>query len=162
MPSQTAQAKPVKPTTLAERAAARLAEENSWEQYNSETKYDGRSMQKSLKDLALKTFPADPVNCVAYQEAVVQSLTETISPEIGIKDFWKAIGKDGCKFLKIEFGHLNFYAKNGNRLDITGYTQPITFGAESSIYSERLEERAQKILEAKKQLTELMSEIQQQ
>ncbi|HRY90858.1 MAG TPA: hypothetical protein P5229_00740 [Candidatus Gracilibacteria bacterium] len=153
MPSQTQN------STLAQRTEEKNKQENAWEQYNSDTKFDAKDILKCLKVLAEKTFPNDDVNTAAYQEAIIQSLTETLDPGLGIRDFWKAMTEAGCKTLKIEEGHLNFYSGK-TKIDITPYTQPIIFDAESDIYKERLLERKEQIKEAKRQLEELLNEIQ--
>ncbi len=145
--------------TFVQRTAARVSQENAWQQYNSKAKFDAKSMIKSLEELAGKTFPSDAFNSNAYQEAIVKSLTETISPEVGVADFWKAIAKAGCKTLAIENGHLNFYGAKDLKLDITPYTQPIVFEAHSSYYKQRQLEREARILAAREQLQSLLKEI---
>jgi len=146
-------------STFAERTAARTASENVWQQYNAETKFNAKSMVKSLEQLANMAFPTDAFNSNAYQEAIAKSLIETISPEVGVKDFWKAMGKAGCKTLRIVDGHLNFFNSKGEKMDITPYTQPIVFEAHSSFYKQRLLERENRILTARMQLQELLKEI---
>lgn len=146
-------------STFAERTAAHQAEENVWQQYNAEAKYNAKSMVKSLEELASKTFPSDAFNSNAYQEAIVKSLTETISPEVGVKDFWKAMGKAECRTLAIVDGHLNFFNSEKAKIDITPYTQPIIFEAQSSFYKQRLLERETRILAAREQLQDLLKEI---
>jgi hypothetical protein len=146
-------------STFAQRTAQTTAAQNVWQQYNSQAKFNAKSMVKSLEELAGKTFPSDSFNSNAYQEAIVQSLTETISPEVGVKDFWKAMGKAGCKKLQIVEGHLNFLDAKGGKIDITPYTQPIVFEAHSSYYRQRQLERETRITEARKQLHELLKEI---
>ncbi len=145
--------------TFAQRTATRVEQENTWQQYNAEAKFNSKSMVKSLEELAAKVFPSDAFNSNAYQEAMVNSLTETISPEIGVKDFWKALGKAGCKTLRIVEGHLNFFDGENQKMDITAYTQPIVFEAHSSFYKQRQMEREARIEEARKQLQELLKEI---
>jgi hypothetical protein len=144
---------------FAERTAKRIAEESIWEQYSSRAKFHLTTMSKSLAELAEKTFPSDDYNNKAYQEAIIKSLTDTISPEIGVKDFWLKMGEEGCKSLEIENGHLNFYLENGKLIDIRPYTQAIVFEAHSSYYKQRQLERSEKIKEAKRQLNQLMKEI---
>lgn len=146
-------------TSFAEDVAARQQRESSWQTFNAEAKFNGKSMVKSLEELANSTFPADAYNSNAYQEAIAKSLTETISPEVGVKDFWNAMSKDGCKTLRIEFGHLNFYNNQNEKMDITQYTQPIVFEAHSSYYRERQAQREARIMEARKQLQDLLKEI---
>ncbi len=146
-------------STFAQRTAQTTAAQNVWQQYNSQAKFNAKSMVKSLEELAGKTFPSDSFNSNAYQEAIVQSLTETISPEVGVADFWKAMGKAGCKKLQIVEGHLNFLDAKGGKIDITPYTQPIVFEAHSSYYRQRQLERETRITEARKQLHELLKEI---
>ncbi len=153
--------KTAKTNTLAQRTEARLAEENQWQQYNSAAKFFPGEMDKSLHALAEKTFPTDELNCRAYEEAIVKSLTETLSPEVGVKDFWGKMGEAGCKELRIEDGHLSFYVSKKERIDITPYTQPIVFEAHSSYYDQRVMERKQRIEQAKNQLQDLLSEINQ-
>ncbi|MCC6643223.1 hypothetical protein IT411_00570 [Candidatus Peregrinibacteria bacterium] len=145
--------------TFAEDVAARQERENSWQSLHAEAKFNGKSMVKSLEELADSTFPADAYNSNAYQEAIAKSLTETISPEVGVKDFWEAMSKNGCKTLRIEFGHLNFYDAKNQKMDITPYTQPIVFEAHSSYYRERQAQREARIMEARKQLQDLLKEI---
>lgn len=145
--------------TFAERRAKLVEQENAWQQYNSEAPFYTEDMIQSLEKLANKTFPTDSFNSNAYQEAIVESLSKTISPEVGILDFWKAMGKAGCQNLLIEDGHLNFYTKNHQKIDITHYTQPIVFEAHSSYYRQRQLDRENRILEARKQLQELLKEI---
>jgi hypothetical protein len=146
-------------TSFAERTASRMAVENTWQQYNSRAKFNSRSMVKSLEELAAQTFPSDAFNSNAYQEAIVKSLAETISPEVGVNDFWKAMAKAGCKTLAIVDGHLNFYGSDEQKLDITPYTQPIVFEAHSSFYKQRQLERETRILAARQQLQALLKEI---
>lgn len=146
-------------TSFAERTADLIAQEHSWQQYNSEAKFHSKNMLKSLEELAAQTFPTDTFNSNAYQEAIVESLTKTISPEIGVKDFWKAMTEANCKTLSIENGHLKFFTIDKTKIDITPYTQPIVFEARSSFYRLREAERENRILEAKKQLQELIQEI---
>jgi len=136
-----------------------VAQENAWQQYNSNTRFHAKSMVKSLEELANKTFPTDTFNSNAYQEAIVESLTKTISPEVGIRDFWKAMAKAGCESISIENGHLNFYDQANAKIDITPYTQPIVFEAQSSYYRQRQLEREKRIIEARAQLQELLKEI---
>lgn len=145
--------------TFAQRTASTVATTNAWQQYNADTKFNSKSMVKSLEELAGKTFPSDNFNSNAYQEAILESLTETISPEVGVKDFWAKMGKAGCKTLRIENGHLNFYDAKNKKMDITAYTQPIIFEAHSSYYKQRQLERESRITEARKQLQELLKEI---
>lgn len=145
--------------TFAQRTAETRASQNVWQQYNAEVKFNEKSMVKSLEALAENVFPADSFNSKAYQEAIVNSLTETISPEVGVKDFWKAMSKANCKTLRIIAGHLNFFDAKGEKMDITAYTQPIVFEAHSSFYKQRQAEREQRIMEARKQLKELIKEI---
>jgi len=145
--------------TFAQRVEQRLAQENVWEQYNSEAKFNAKDMADTLKILAQQTFPTDAYNGQAYQEALIQSLVSNISPEVGIKDFWKAMGEAGAKTTKIENGHLNFYNAKNERMDITAFTQPIVFEAHSSFYKQRQMEREKLISKAQKQLSELISEI---
>lgn len=145
--------------TFAQRTAARTASENVWQQFNAETKFQTKSMIKCLEELAGKVFPTDNFNSNAYQEAIAKSLTETISPEVGVQDFWKAIGKAGCKTLRIIDGHLNFFDAKNAKMDITPYTQPIVFEAHSSFYKQRQMERESRIQEARTQLQELLKEI---
>jgi len=146
-------------STFAERTAEHQAQENVWQQYNADAKFNARSMVKSLEELANQTFPSDAFNSNAYQEAIAKSLTETISPEVGVKDFWKAMGKAGCKTLRIVDGHLNFFDSKKAKIDITPYTQPIVFEAHSSFYKQRLLERESRILSARQQLQDLLKEI---
>ena len=145
--------------SFAERTANLQAQENAWQQYNSDTEFHVKNMVKSLEELAAKTFPTDSFNSNAYQEAIVESLTKTISPEVGIQDFWKAMGQAGCQSLRIDGGHLNFLDEKGQKIDITPYTQPIVFEAHSSYYRERQLERERRIMEAKMQLQSLLKEI---
>jgi len=145
--------------TFAQRTAARTADEHAWQQYHARAKFNGRSMVKSLEELAQKTFPVDAANSRGYQEAIVRSLSETISPEVGVKDFWKAMGKAKCKTLDIENGHLNFLDAKGEKIDITPYTQPIIFEAHSSFYKQRQMEREARIMMARRQLKSLLEEI---
>lgn len=151
--------KAAKASSFGERTQTRVAEENQWQQYNATAKFLPGEMNKSLQALAEKTFPTDELNRRAYEEAIVKSLTETLSPEVGIKDFWEKMAEAGCKELNIEDGHLSFYNNKKERIDITPYTQPIVFEAHSSYYDQRVMERAQKIVEAKKQLEDLLEEI---
>lgn len=146
-------------STFAQRTAQTTAAANAWQQYNSRAKFNAKSIVKSLEELAGLTFPSDSFNSNAYQEAIVQSLTETISPEVGVADFWKAMGKAGCKNLEIVNGHLNFLDATGNKIDITSYTQPIIFEAHSSYYRQRQLEREARITAARQQLHELLKEI---
>jgi len=148
-----------KKATLGERAAARIKQENQWEQYNSATKFDKKDLRGCLELLSSKTFPSDEINRKAYAEAIAKSLTETLSPEVGIKDFWEAMGKAGCKELKIEDGHLSFYGAKKEKIDITPFTQAIIFEAHSSFYKQRKIERAERIKQAREQLETLISEI---
>lgn len=141
------------------RTAARVAQESAWQQYNAEAKFNPKSMVKSLEELSKLAFPLDAFNSNAYQEAIAKSLTETISPEVGVKDFWTAMGKAGCKTLRIIDGHLNFFSGKAAKMDITSYTQPIVFEAHSSYYKERLLEREERILQARMQLQNLIKEI---
>jgi len=141
------------------RTAARMAQESAWQQYSAEAKFNATNMVKSLEALAKIAFPLDAFNSNAYQEAIAKSLTETISPEVGVKDFWKAMGKAGCKTLRIIDGHLNFFDGKSKKMDITSYTQSIVFEAHSSFYKQRLLEREQRILEARMQLQALIKEI---
>lgn len=145
--------------SFAERTAAEQAKQNVWQQYNSEAQFNAKSMVKSLEELANKTFPSDAFNSNAYQEAIVKSLTETISPEVGIKDFWKAMDQAGCKTMRIVDGHLNFFDSKKTKIDITAYTQPIVFEAHSSFYKQRQMERTSRIMQARAQLQELLQEI---
>lgn len=145
--------------TFAQRTASTVASTNVWQQYNADAKFNSKSMVKSLEELAEKTFPSDNFNSNAYQEAIVASLTETISPEIGVKDFWKKMGDAGCQTLRIVEGHLNFFDAKENKMDITAFTQPIVFEAHSSYYTQRQMERETRIIEARKQLQELIKEI---
>lgn len=146
-------------TTFAERTAKTQAEQNVWQQYNAEAQFDAQNMLKSLEELANLTFPSDAFNSNAYQEAIVTSLTQTLSPEVGIEDFWKAMGQASCKTLRIVDGHLNFFDAKNKKIDITAYTQPIVFEAHSSFYKQRLLEREARITEARRQLQELIQEI---
>lgn len=146
--------------SFAQRTAERLEQENQWQNYNAETEFDFE-MTNSLENLAKQIFPFDDFNNKAYQEATVQSLTETISPEIGVKDFWQAMGEKECKSVRIIEGRLNFFDKKNQKIDITSFTQPIIFEAHSSYYKQRQIEREQKIAEAKQQLQELIEEINQ-
>ncbi len=146
-------------STFAERTATRTAQENIWQQYNTEAKYNRKSMVKSLEELANKTFPSDAFNSNAYQEAIVKSLTETISPEIGVQDFWKALGEADCQTLQIINGHLNFFDSKKTKIDITPYTEAIIFEAHSSYYKQRQLERETRILAARQQLQSLLKEI---
>jgi hypothetical protein len=150
---------PATTSTFAERTAEMVAQENAWQQYNSDARFYAKNMVKSLEELASLIFPTDNFNSNAYQEALVESLTKTISPEIGIKDFWKEMGKSGCKTLRIEDGHLNFLDEQGQKIDITHYTQPIVFEAQSSYYRQRQLEREKRIMIARQQLQELLKEI---
>lgn len=145
--------------TFAERTAAEQAKQNIWQQYNSQTKFNAKNMVKSLEDLANQTFPSDSFNSNAYQEALIKSLTETISPEVGIQDFWKAMSKAGCKTLAIIDGHLNFFGDKNAKIDITPFTQPIVFEAHSSYYKQRQMEREARITAARGQLQNLLQEI---
>lgn len=145
--------------TFAARTAAEQAKQNVWQQYNSQTKFNAKNMVKSLEDLANQTFPSDTFNSNAYQEALVKSLSDTISPEIGVQDFWKALNKAGCQTLAIVDGHLNFYAANNTKIDITPFTQPIVFEAHSSFYKQRQLERSERITAARGQLQDLLTEI---
>ena len=145
--------------SFAERTAARVAQENVWQEYNAEAEYNASSMLTSLEELAKLAFPMDAFNSNAYQEAIVTSLTATISPEVGVRDFWEALEKAGCKKLRIIGGHLNFFDSQEAKIDITPYTQPIIFEAHSSFYKQRLLEREQRIHEAKTQLQSLLKEI---
>lgn len=145
--------------TFAQRTEKRMTEENQWEQYNSRADFYVGNIQKSLEILAQKTFPTDSMNRKAYQEAIVKSMTETLSPEIGIKDFWEKMGDAGCTTLEIIDGHLNFFNAQNERMDITPYTQPIVFEAHSSYYEERIIERKERIKEAHQQLEDLIREI---
>lgn len=145
--------------SFAERTASRVASENVWQQYNAEAKFNAGNMIKSLEELAKLAFPSDAFNSNAYQEAIVTSLTQTISPEVGVKDFWKSVGQDGCKSLRIIDGHLNFFNDKAEKMDITKYTQSIVFEAHSSFYKQRLMEREQRILAARSQLQDLLKEI---
>lgn len=147
--------------TFAERTEKRLQEENQWQQYNASAKFLADKMQESLETLAKKTFPTDKINRQAYQEAIAKALVETLSPEIGVKDFWAKMAENGCKELKIEDGHLSFYNNKKEKIDITPYTQAIIFEAHSSFYEQRILEREERIEEAKKQLESLMEEINQ-
>lgn len=147
-----------KNSTLAQRTEEMVKQEHAWEQYNSNTEFDANDIQKCLKSLAGKTFPNDDINAVAYQEAIIQSLVETLDPGLGIKDFWKAMAEAGCKTLKIEEGHLNFYSGK-NKIDITPYTQPIIFEVHTDVYKQRQLEREEQIKQAQRQLQELMAEI---
>ncbi len=144
--------------SFAQRVEQRLTTENQWQQYNAGTKFVSGDMEEILKILATKTFPTDTQNRKAYQEAIATALTQTLSPEIGIKDFWNRMGEAGCQEVKIEDGHLNFYNKQG-KIDITPYTQPIVFEIHSSFYDQRAIERTHRIEEAKRQLEELITEI---
>ncbi|GEM_PF-3402099 len=144
--------------TFAQRVGERMQEENQWQQYNGEAGFLPE-IEKSLAMLAEKTFPTDIANRHAYQEAIVKSLTQTLNPEIGIKTFWTKMAEIGCKTLRIENGHLNFYSAKNTRIDITPYTQPIVFEAHSSYYDQRLLERKERIGEAKKELQQLLAEI---
>lgn len=148
-----------KDLSFAQRAEQHLAEANQWQTVEAETKYIGSNMQKCLGELGDAIFPGNRESSSMYQEAIIASLVETISPEIGVLDFWKAIGKDGCSKVKIEQGHMNFYDSKNKLIDITKYTQSIEFYANSSFYDERMKERIAKIEEAKRQLAELMNEI---
>lgn len=145
--------------SFADRTAAQTATNNAWQQFNSAAKFNTKNMLKSLEDLANQTFPTDSFNSNAYQEALVQSLSATISPEVGVKDFWQAMGKAGCKTLAIVDGHLNFYAAGNQKIDITPYTQAIVFEAHSSYYKQRQQERAERIAAARSQLEKLLKEI---
>jgi hypothetical protein len=145
--------------SFADRTAATTAAQNVWQEFNAEVKFDGKSMVKSLEALAAQVFPTDSFNSNAYQEAIVNSLTETISPEVGIKDFWKAMNKAKCASLRIVDGHLNFFSAKNEKMDITKYTQPIVFEAHSSYYKQRQAEREKRIMEARKQLKELIKDI---
>jgi len=148
-----------KTLSFGERTEQRVSEENQWQQYNAEAPFHAAEIQKSLEILAGKTFPTDTENRSAYQEAILKSLTETLSPEVGVKDFWAKMAEAQCETLKIESGHLNFYDKKGKHIDITPYTQAIIFEAHSSYYDQRNIERQERIEEAKKQLMELVKEI---
>lgn len=145
--------------TLADRTAERLAKENVWQEFSSKANFHPEDMTRSLQELAEKTFPTDEFNSKAYQEAIATALAETISPEIGVKDFWMNIGKAGCMKLAIIDGHLNFFDSKNEKMDITAYTRPIIFEAHSSFYKQRLLERQQHIKEARQQLDELIQEI---
>ncbi len=145
--------------SFAQRTAQTTAAQNVWQQYNSQAKFNAKSMVKCLEELAGETFPSDNFNSNAYQEAIVQSLTETISPEVGVKDFWKAMGQADCQKLAIIDGRLNFFDGTGAKIDITPYTQPIIFEAHSSYYRQRQLEREARITAARKQLQELLKEI---
>ncbi len=147
-------------TSFAQRTAERLEQENQWQNYNAEAEFDFE-MTNSLGNLAKQIFPFDDFNSKAYQEATVKSLTETIFPEIGVKDFWQAMGEKECKIVRIIEGRLNFFDKKNQKIDITSFTQPIIFEAHSSYYKQRQVEREQRIAEARQQLQELIEEINQ-
>lgn len=144
---------------FAERTAERVASESVWKQYNSQAKFYAQNMTRSLEELAKQTFPTDAFNSNAYQEAIVKSLVETISPEVGIKDFWKEMNKAKCASLSIIDGHLTFFDHNKQKLDITPFTQAIIFEAHSSYYKQRMLERQTRIMEARRQLESLIKEI---
>lgn len=144
--------------SFAERAAQSFQAQNSWQEYNGFSKFY-KDIEKSLKGLAENIFPTNEYNQRAYEEAILASLAETISTEIGVKDFWAAIANAGCKELKIDNGHLSFYKNKKEKLDITPYTQAIIFEAHSSLSEQRALERKQKIEKAKQQLEELLEEI---
>ena len=145
--------------SFAERTAQTVAEQNVWQQYNAEAEFNTENMVETLEELADKTFPSDSFNSNAYQEAIVNSLTGTISPEVGVNDFWRAMGKAGCKTCQIVNGRLNFFDNQGEKIDITPYTQPIIFEAHSSYYEQRQIERKERIDKARAQLQELLEEI---
>ncbi len=148
-------------SSFADRTAQTEADKNQWEQYNAAAKFFPGQIDKSLEAIATKTFPTDALNRKAYEEAILKSLTETLSPEVGLKDFWNAMSEAGCKELRIENGHMNFYGTKKERIDITPYTQPIVFEAHSSYYEQRNQERAERIVKAKQQLQDLLQEINQ-
>ncbi len=148
-----------KKTTMSDRAQTRVKKENRWQIFEAEAKFISGDMAKCLKTLADAIFPNNEYNSQIYQEAIAGSLIETISPDLGIYDFWKALKKDDCETVKIENGHMNFYTKKSTKIDITKYTQPIIFPATSSLDEQRKMERTKKIAEAKKQLEELIKEI---
>ena len=148
-------------TGFASRAEAQAEKENVWQRFKSESKFNLTDMLSSLQDLAQNTFPEDRFNIAAYMEAILNSLTENISPEIGVKDFWLKMGEAGCQTIQVENGHLNFYKADKSKIDITPYTQPILFEAQSSFYKQRQLERKERIEAAKKQLAELRAEIKQ-
>ncbi len=150
-----------KSDSFADRTKKQFEKENVWQRFKSEAKFNLTDIISSLQDLAQNTFPEDKFNIAAYMEAILNSLTENISPEIGVKDFWLKIGEIGCETLKIENGHLNFYKSDNSKIDITPYTQPIVFEAQSSFYKQRQMERKSYIETAKKQLTELKKAIKQ-
>lgn len=149
----------VQKQSFAQRTAETVASQNIWKQYNSQAKFYAENMTRSLEELAKQTFPTDEFNSNAYQEAIVKSLVETISPEIGIKDFWKEMNKSGCKTLSIIEGHLTFFDAKTTKIDITPFTQQIIFEAHSSYYKQRMLERETRIMEARRQLDSLIKEI---
>jgi hypothetical protein len=164
MPTSTSQKtkksqQEAKKLSFADRANQTYQTQNQWQDYNTTARFYGKNMQKSLEILGKKTFPKDEVNSKGYQQAIVKSLVETLNKEIGIKDFWQRMSEAGCKELKIENGHLSFYADQNQKIDITNYTKPIVFDLHSSFYKQRKLERKQRIEEAKQQLEELMREI---
>jgi phosphopantetheinyl transferase (holo-ACP synthase) len=152
--------KKTKTSSFGDRVAKRITEQNQWQQYNSAAKFYADDIDKSLDILAEKTFSTDVASRNAYKEAILKSLTETLSPEVGVKDFWKAMAKADCTHVQIENGHLKFY-KDDQAIDITPYTQPIVFEAHSSFYEQRMVERKERIEEAQKQLKDLLAEINQ-
>lgn len=149
---------PTQTTTLGQRAEERVAQENAWQQFQCQVKYN-KDMATCIKNIGDTLFPDSPKNSSIYQEAIIKGLTSTIQEEVGILDFWKKIDNAKCKNVTIEDGQMNFYNEKAEKIDITTFTNQLEFPANSSVYDQREIERKNQILEAKKQLEELLKEI---
>ncbi len=145
--------------SFAERTAQTQAEENSWQEYNTKTKFYPDHIRKTLEELADQVFPNDAYNANAYQEAILDALVQTIRETLGIRDFWAEMADHECEYVQIDNGHLNFYNAENQKIDLTPFTQKITFEAHSSYYKQRQKERREAIAAARAQLSQLKKEI---
>jgi hypothetical protein len=152
---------PTSALSFAERTALTAQKENQWQSFNSkqQVKFYPDNLRRTLKEIGDQLFPGSEYNSNAYQEAILNALSSTISPEIGVIDFWGKLTDLECEYVEIDNGHLNFFNAEGARIDITPFTQQIVFEAHSSYYKQRQKERLAAIAEARLQLEQLKKEI---
>lgn len=133
-------------------------EEQSWTLHNGAIPYQ-TDIVTTLKLLAENVFPNDSYNSVAYQEAIINAISGTLSEEVGIIEFWKKMGEQGCKSVSVMSGHLQFFQADNSEISITPYTKKIVFEAQSSFAKERARQRNAKIAEAKSQIAALKAQL---
>ncbi len=146
-------------SSFAQRTEQTRTASQTFKRFAGQAKFYPDNIRKTLQELGTQMFPNNEYNNKAYQEAIVMSLTNIISPEIGIRDFWSDMTDHEAEIVRIENGFMKFYNAENQQIDITQFTQPIVFEAYSSYYKQRQKERKIMIELAKQQLDQLKNEI---